>query len=204
MKENCGTKSLLRHIKRCSGITSSSPSQSLLKFNTDNSTTLWKFSQEASRKKLAEMIIGHGMPFSLVENSHFKSFIQSLQPLFTIPSRSTIKKECIELYWDLKDCLKNELIRQGGKVSLTSDIWTSNQNIGYLSVTCHWIDTQWHLQQRVINFKNIPAPHTGKALYEMWKESLNDWNLTDKASPQEIAKNYLKANHNAGILNDPR
>ena len=57
----------------------------------------WNFSQEESRRDLADMIVQHGLPFSIVEYSGFIKFVKSLNPMFKMVSRNTIKDDCMDL-----------------------------------------------------------------------------------------------------------
>jgi len=41
------------------------------------------------------------------------------------------------------------------------DMWTSNQNKGYMCVTVHWIDDEWIIQKRIIKFMHVEGCHTG-------------------------------------------
>ncbi|GLT77864.1 hypothetical protein SLA2020_494190 [Shorea laevis] len=45
-------------------------------------------------------------------------------------------------------------------------MWTSCQQISYMVVTCHFIDSDWNLNRRVLNFCNIPL-HTIDVLFLM-------------------------------------
>ena len=38
-----------------------------------------------------------------------------------------------------------------GHVSLTADLWSSNQNLGYLGVTEHFIDEELELKKKIIH-----------------------------------------------------
>ena len=50
------------------------------------------------------------------------------------------------------------------RFSCTMDVWTSNQNKGYLCVTCHFIDNDWKIQKHIINFFHLGGRHTGANL----------------------------------------
>ena len=53
-----------------------------------------------------------------------------------------------------------------GRVCLTSDLWTSIATDGYMCITTHFIDANWVLQKRVLNFCHMPPPHNGVSLFE--------------------------------------
>ena len=48
------------------------------------------------------MIILDELPFSFVEKEGFKKFMRKVQPLFHIPSRRTITRDCYEVYGELR------------------------------------------------------------------------------------------------------
>lgn len=67
-----------------------------------------------------------------------------------------------------------------GRISLTSDLWTSINTDGFICLTAHWIDNEWRLQKRILNFRIMPPPHTGLALCEKVFNLLVEWNIEDK------------------------
>ena len=51
-----------------------------------------------------------------------------------------------------------------GQISLTADLWSSINTDGFLCVTSHFIDEEWKLQKRILNFQYMPPPHNGVSL----------------------------------------
>ncbi|CAK8538506.1 unnamed protein product [Lathyrus sativus] len=64
------------------------------------------FNQERTRLTLAKMIIIDELPFKYVENEGFNMFMKEAQPRFKIPSRVTVARDCLCLYFDEKEKLK--------------------------------------------------------------------------------------------------
>ena len=56
------------------------------------------FDQNISREKLAHAIILHEYLLSIVDYVAFKDFASSLQPLFKMVSRNTIKDDIMKIY----------------------------------------------------------------------------------------------------------
>ena len=56
------------------------------------------FDQDISREKLARAIILHEYPLSIVDHAGFRDFASSLQPLFKMVSRNTIKDDIMKIY----------------------------------------------------------------------------------------------------------
>jgi hypothetical protein len=153
-----GTKHLLQHMDRC-----------LHKKIHDNKTKkgqtflvpknlqgkqeigVGTYNAENSRKELACAIIMHEYPLSIVEHTGFRRFVGSLQPVFRVPCRNTIKKEIFKVYeFEMAKTLKL-LDSLQSRVAITSDMWTaSNQKKGYMAVTAHYIDGSWNLQSCIL------------------------------------------------------
>ena len=73
------------------------------------------------------------------------------------------------------------LLKSTNKVSVTTDIWKStNQKVSYMVVTSHFIDSNWKLQKRVLNFCDIPPPHSRIAICDALSKCLVDWEIEDK------------------------
>ena len=127
------------------------------------------FTNVVGRKVLAEMIILDELPFKFVENQGFRRFCNVFQPNFNIPSRFTVAKDVSRIYFEEKDKLRNAL--RGHRLCLTTDSWTSTQNFNYMCLTCHFIDDDWKLHKRILNFC-IVDNHKGKTIGKMVESCL--------------------------------
>ncbi|KAL7184808.1 hypothetical protein ACSBR2_026864 [Camellia fascicularis] len=58
----------------------------------------YHFDQDISRKELANMVILHEYPLTMVEHIGFKKFVTSLQPSFKMISRNTLKRDILKIY----------------------------------------------------------------------------------------------------------
>ncbi|XP_026440579.1 zinc finger BED domain-containing protein RICESLEEPER 2-like [Papaver somniferum] len=185
-KSTNGTKHLHAHMKRCprrkqqdirqSIITPSKKSDGRSQLNT------YSFDQSFARKELAYMIIIHEYPLSIVEHAGFRRYSNALQPFFKVVSRSTIKRDILKIYDEEKTKTMEVLQKHQGKIALTTDMWTSKQNKGYMVITAHFIDESWILQSRIIRFMYVPCPHTAEVLSAALMECLLDWNIDGKVS----------------------
>uniref|UniRef100_A0A803MU68 BED-type domain-containing protein n=1 Tax=Chenopodium quinoa TaxID=63459 RepID=A0A803MU68_CHEQI len=181
-----GTTHLKDHIKICPKRVCQDLRQTRMfgtkkNLNDKNDTmTLapYEFHQEDGRRDLAEMIILHEYPISMVEHIGFRKYSKTLQPGFKVPSRNTTRKDIMKRYELEKENVATLLRKAKGKIALTTDMWTAdNQRKGYMAVTSHFIDNTWKLQSRIIRFLYVPAPHTAEVLADALKESIQSWNL---------------------------
>ena len=65
---------------------------------------------------------------------------------------------------------------KGRKVCLTTDTWTSIQNLNYMSLTCHFIDDDWNLYKRFLNFCHV-EDHKDETIGRKIEMCLCDWGI---------------------------
>ncbi|WOL00693.1 hypothetical protein Cni_G09406 [Canna indica] len=90
----------------------------------------FKFDQETSRRELAYAIIVHEYPLAIVDHVRFRRFAASLQPLFKMVSRNTIKSNIMKIYNVEKNKLQHMLEKVESQIAITTDMWTSNKKKG--------------------------------------------------------------------------
>ncbi|KAL4290808.1 hypothetical protein GQ457_14G015550 [Hibiscus cannabinus] len=159
---------------------------------------LWRFDQEKIREALAKMVILDELPFSFVEREGFRMFCKIAIPDFIPPSRTSITRDCYALFIEKRRTLKNFFKNLSSRVCLTTDTWTSAQNLSYMCLTAHFIDDTWKLHKMIINFCPI-AGHSGELIGRAVEKCLLEWGLkriltvtVDNASSNDLAVKYLK------------
>ncbi|CAN0873787.1 Putative AC transposase [Linum grandiflorum] len=91
----------------------------------------------------------HEYTLSMVDHLYFKRFVCSLEPMFTIPSRNTMKKETFGIYEIERINIQRAIDGNRGRIAITTDMWTtSNQKKGYMAVTAHYIDNSLMLKSQ--------------------------------------------------------
>ncbi|KZV18921.1 hypothetical protein F511_17827 [Dorcoceras hygrometricum] len=134
--------------------------------------------------------------FRIVEGEGFRLLMRIAEPRWTVPCRKTVASECFKLYDKEKVLMKKLLKNQ--RLSLTTDCWSSIQNLGYLTLTAHFIDDDWKLQKRILNF-SLVENHRGQTIGRIVESCLVDWRFdkiftitVDNASSNCGAIEYLK------------
>uniref|UniRef100_A0A1D1ZFG6 Putative AC transposase n=1 Tax=Anthurium amnicola TaxID=1678845 RepID=A0A1D1ZFG6_9ARAE len=193
-KKIAGTSHLKRHITvgSCSKLRQEKKQLALLAASKTgvNSTdppkrryrwrSMLNFDQDRSCADLARMIIMQEYPLHIVEHTAFKTFIQGLQPQFKMPDHAAIESEISGIYQKEKQNLTQLFSTIPGRVCLSIGLWTTSQTLGYVGVTGHFIDNDWKLHSRMLNFTMVSSPHSENALSEVIGFSLSDWNLKTK------------------------
>lgn len=210
-----GTTNMLTHIPKCPKKPDAlkDPNQTTLTFKTGETSALvaasTRFNLQLCRRALAMFVIVDEQPFSVVEGEGFKFLCKQLQPQFTVPSRYTVARDCFKMYVEEKNRLKSFFRSECNRVALTTDCWTSVQNLNYIVLTAHFIDNEWKYQKRIISFSIIPN-HKGETIGKKIEEVLREWGLrklstitVDNASSNDVAVGYIKrrmANFNGVVM----
>ncbi|XP_072971043.1 zinc finger BED domain-containing protein RICESLEEPER 2-like [Typha angustifolia] len=108
-------------------------------------------------------------------------------PRYERISRNTMRSDVMKIYESAKEEVKL-LLKGTIRISLTSDLWTSNQNIGYMYLTAHFVHSDWTLQKRIINFCQMEPPHTGVVISDAIIDCLIAWGIEDKVSTITLDK----------------
>lgn len=139
-----------------------------------------KFDQERSRLDLARMIMLHGYPLAMVNHVGFKIFVKNLQPLFEVNNTGAIELDCLTIYGKEKQKLYEGLRHFHGRISLAVDMWGSHENSEYMCLTASYIDDDWRLQKKMLNFITLDPSHTDNMLSEVVIKCLRDWDIDEK------------------------
>ncbi|KAK2655812.1 hypothetical protein Ddye_008864 [Dipteronia dyeriana] len=99
-----------------------------------------------------------------------------MNPRFDVPSKRTIVRDLYKLYVEERIKLKKYFKSSQVRVCLTTDTWTSIQNINFMVVTAHFIDCDWKLQKRILSFSQI-TDHRGDSIERCNEKDLLDWGI---------------------------
>ncbi|KAE8657562.1 hypothetical protein F3Y22_tig00116989pilonHSYRG00276 [Hibiscus syriacus] len=86
----------------------------------------YELHQDKGRKDLAEMIILHEYPLTIVEHYGFRKYSKTLQPGFKVTCRNTTKKDIMQRYETEKEGISALLRKTNSRIALTTDMWTSS------------------------------------------------------------------------------
>ncbi|KAK7921885.1 hypothetical protein WMY93_008787 [Mugilogobius chulae] len=140
--------------------------------------------------------------YSLVESAGFKYMMKIIEPRYQIPSRPHFSQKVVPaLYEQAKSAILNELTSVSA-VALTTDGWTSRATESYLTVTVHFISSEWKMMSHVLQTRAIYDQHTSTNLAEALKEAVHEWKLerSDATIPvtTDNARNIINAVKEAG------
>lgn len=134
---------------------------------------------KAINKSLIKMIVADYQPLSLVENVGYIEYTKKLQPLYSIPSRKVLTSKLLPQEYNVILLKIKSILLNVNDLSITTDMWTSDSNKSYITVTCHFIfDDQ--LYSPVIATKDVSDRHTGQNIAATLTNIFNEWNIANK------------------------
>ncbi|KAL4368421.1 hypothetical protein GQ457_05G014440 [Hibiscus cannabinus] len=196
-----GTSNMQKHLEKCKHYSAYKKSSGTDGEELEDNV----YDQKVYRELVATTIIKHGYAFSWVEHEGNRRIHVYLNNQVRTICRNTAKFDCLKLHKSLKNNLKETLRNVSGRISLTCDMWTSCQTEGYMCLTAHYVNANWKLSSRVLNFCHIDSPHTGSTMYTVLLDLLQDWGIDykifsitlDNASSNDKMQDYLKDTFNA-------
>ncbi|XP_024969713.1 zinc finger BED domain-containing protein RICESLEEPER 2-like [Cynara cardunculus var. scolymus] len=182
------TTPLHRHISDCSklrAVNTIHPGQLKLKVvpgKLDSSMVQnWKFDNSRIREVVSHMIMVHELPFNFVEYELFNVVMKEANSGFNKISRASAKQDCVASYEIGKKRIK-KMLNTVNRVSITTDMWTLVQNIHYMVVTCHFVDSDFKLNKCILSFVDVPPPYSGLCIYDSLFKCLKEWNIETKVA----------------------
>ena len=95
---------------------------------------------------------------------------------YEVPGQFYFTRTAIPGLYATKDTVKQELsiIKY---FSATTDLWSSQSMVPYISYTVHFIDGTWKLKCRCLQMQFLPDDHKGENLAEALLSALDSWDL---------------------------
>ncbi|KAL2935213.1 putative AC9 transposase [Bienertia sinuspersici] len=139
------------------------------------------FNRDRMIVEFGKFIIADELPFSFGESSNYEYFNRvALQPQYRKVPRKTLKHRTQQSYYAYRGYLMEIFRTYDGRVSLTSDTWTSTYGEPFVCVTAHWIDDDWLLQKRIICFEAMEETHNGFNIKSHLVSCCKNFHLVDK------------------------
>ncbi|CAI5956913.1 unnamed protein product [Closterium sp. NIES-65] len=111
----------------------------------------------------------------------FKAFVQMLNPgaALLLGSRHRLARDMQAYGEAAREDMRQLLVGDGlaGRMSLTFDIWTGENNVAFMGVTAHYVTSDFQLKQAVIDFRELKGSHTGDLIADELEEVLREWGL---------------------------
>ena len=195
------------HCKKCPKIYSAKGSINNLKDHVQKKhgvESVKKFFKPLNIKQapldfVIDWVINQCLPFSIVDTDDFRNMVQALGgSLDEVPQRKKLRAAIEKKWGEAKNKLKTELNNVKSKLALTTDVWTSLQQKSYAVVTIHFMGPTGAIHHTLLDFFEMPHPHTGTDLNNVVQLVISNYNLENRI----VSITTDNASNNVGAMDD--
>ncbi len=158
------------------------------------------YSDECFREWLLHWIVSEAMPFTAIEAPSFRRLLRLLKPDVPIPSATSLRRDLNWAYAHAFKRMRSLLYDAPGKLSFTVDGWTSPNMLPFLGITAHWVDSEWHLREALLDFAPLSGSHSGENLASVFIATCDKFGIlpkilaitTDNASANDVFLRHVE------------
>ncbi|KAJ9557436.1 LOW QUALITY PROTEIN: hypothetical protein OSB04_012050 [Centaurea solstitialis] len=148
----------------------------------DANVTTWKHDESRIKRALLNLFFVGELPFKFVENEAFVEYTNALNGRVSLPSRHKISRDVANFYIQERTKMAQYLSNPKTTIHLTTHTWTSScQRVNYMVVTAHFIDENWEMHKRIINFREIDS-HKGEDIGRELLDCIHGWGIKNVMS----------------------
>ena len=168
-------------------------------------TPLPQSSEKAKKltRAICEMIARDIRPISIVNDIGFLNLLREAEPRYSVPCRTTITRNLNDLYTSEKRRIRG-VVASAEFVSCTTDMWSSRNGDGYISLTCHFITSDFKMCFHNLQTHHFPGTHDHATISQALTTAANDWCINfDKqlvAFTTDSGSNVVKALDSMNVL----
>jgi Protein of unknown function (DUF 659) len=131
---------------------------------------------------LITWIISDSRPLNIAQSEYFRKFIKELDPAFKVPDVKLIKQVIQDSYNHTLPLVQKFVNDNAISVSLTTDMWTGRNRLGFLGVTCSFLDKNFDIHEIILTIEHIRYPHTAQNISDSLLIILDQWGLRNKVN----------------------
>ena len=134
----------------------------------------------ACQSALVFFICDDLQPISVIDSPAFRQLLHTLDPRFLPYSQSQFSRVIIpQKYEEVRHTIK-QVLDGAEYLSLTTDLWTGCHNRGYMSLSVHFVSSDWDMGHYCLQTCEVASSHTALNLADELRNSMEEWEITDK------------------------
>jgi hypothetical protein len=160
--------------------TSNNQSRQMTLSLSRNQRLIPSFSQESFQNSLIKLFVVQDLPFLLLESIEFRELVQLMRPEARVIKADALKNRIMEKFIKAKVQMKSFFSSIDSKISFTTDIWTSPNDLAFMAITAHWISPDFVIRSMLMDFVELSERHSGLNIETAFSQSLIDFGVFDK------------------------
>jgi hypothetical protein len=145
--------------------------------NLDANTNIRQ--QQISNSIVLNLIIGMGLPLSIVDNVSFRNFMNDVDSRYQPISRRNITRSFLPVLEKQCTTKLKEICSKSPYVSLTLDCWSDRRMRTYFGITLHTIVDDKY-KSYLLSFEQLHGKHSGEKIAAEFDRIIQIYDLKDK------------------------
>lgn len=113
----------------------------------------------------------------MVEELFFQQLLATSHSNLQLINANTMKRKLYSSFLLKRVEVMKYLQKNSGKVSFTTDVWTSSNSTSYMAVTAFWLDSNFKPYNVVIGFKEMIGPHNAENIYQVFIDVIETFSV---------------------------
>lgn len=137
------------------------------------------------------MIAVDCQPYSIVEDIGFVRLTKKVKPNYQLPSRKYFSEKIVpSIHASVYEKVK-ATVDEAENISFTTDIWTSNNNVSFISLTAHCLNLHYEQKTIVLRVAPFPGSHTAAHITDVLQDALQEFKIPNYKIHLFIRDNVL-------------
>jgi hypothetical protein len=132
------------------------------------------------QEAFVSLLVAANLPFRLVELPQFHAYNQTLNPEaagFVTTSHAHVSTKVGQVWANRKDIVQRQVQSALSRVHLSVDIWTSPNNLLFLAICSHFVNSQNDLKKALLGLREVEG-HSGEDQFTTLLPVLQEYGIT--------------------------
>lgn len=129
---------------------------------------------------LVRWVVQTRQPFTTVEHSSFKAIFDAVAVELPLRCADTLRDRVKNEFEDYRQGLRRELAQTCDSIAIALDTWTSEHQLSIIAVIGHWITPSFERREALLDFVELPGPHSGENMAAVVLAMLHELNIAPK------------------------
>jgi hypothetical protein len=143
-------------------------------------SSLPQYSHEAHKNLIVDLIIRRDLPLNAADWPEFQNLQKLLKPDGDAPGTKAVSARFKSRVGETRALLIKIFGKVDSKIAITTDGWSSSTFQPYSTITAHWLDFNWCLQNVMLAFDWFEGPHNGKNICVSLVGTLDEFQIFHK------------------------
>lgn len=193
-------------VQKCIALSAPTTKSQTIQDCVHRNVTSWARDSVEHQQRMAsvrDMLVDSCYPLTMMDKHSFRKMIKTLDPKFTLPGSSSMKKMLTDEF-NVKSAVLLQLLAGARRVTICVDGWSKKSlSSSYVGISACFFDTSTNRPVHAfLNLTEVPHPHTGERLAASLDGCLTRWQISGNKVLLVVTDNGANIVKAVGLLRD--